>query len=43
MCLKNKENRDKNNIIHTSISKSLQQRSEEEVFATEHIKLFQAA
>ncbi|XP_050282850.1 uncharacterized protein LOC126723472 [Quercus robur] len=43
MCLKNKENQDKNNIIHTSGSKSFQQRSAEEIFATEHIRLFQAA
>ena len=33
MCLINKENRNKNNIIHTSGSKSFQQRSSKEVFA----------
>ena len=32
----NKENRDKNNIIHTSGSKSFQQRSAEEVFANDY-------
>ena len=32
MCLKNKENRDKNNIIHTFGSKSFQRRSAEEVY-----------
>ena len=36
MCLKNKENRDKNNIIHTSGSKSFQQRSAKEVFANDY-------
>ena len=36
MCLKNKENRDKNNIIHTSGSNSFQQRSAEEVYANDY-------
>ncbi|KAK7855348.1 hypothetical protein CFP56_028295 [Quercus suber] len=35
-CLKNKENWDKNNIIHTSSSKSFQQRSAEEKEKTGH-------
>ena len=36
MCLKNKENQDKNNIIHTSGSKCFQQRSAEEVYAYDY-------
>ena len=36
MCLKNKENWDKNNIIHISGSKSFQQRSAEEVYANDY-------
>nr|XP_023885147.1 uncharacterized protein LOC111997303 isoform X1 [Quercus suber] len=36
MCLQNKENRDKNNIVHTSSSKSFQQRSAEEKEKTGH-------
>ena len=36
MYLKNKENWDKNNIIHISGSKSFQQRSAEEVYANDY-------
>ena len=36
MCLKNKENQDKNNIIRTSGSKCFQQRSAEEVYANDY-------